>query len=81
MGMLERLKGFYRKMKPELAMAGIAAAVVFAVYLVINLIVWNTANLSYAIFFALVAFVFYFVAKRLINFVATKKEGVIEKPK
>ncbi len=81
MKIIERLKDYYGKKKPELTMGLAAAAVVFIVYLVFNLIIWNAVNISYAIIFALVAFVLFFVFQRLLKYIITEKEGVIEKHK
>ena len=79
MRLVEKIRDYVKKNKSQLTMAGAAAAVVFVAYIVFNLIMWNNANISYALIFALVAFFLYFIVQRLLGYVMTKKEGVIEK--
>jgi hypothetical protein len=79
--MLGGLSEWFKKSREELFMAGVAAAVVLVVYVVFNLIVWNNVILSYAFIFALVTFIIYFLARRLMKYVMTRKEGVIKEHK
>ena len=79
--MLGGLSEFFRKRREELFMALVAAGAVLVVYVVVNLIVWNTVNPSYALIFALLAFLLYFVARRLMNYLVTRKEGIIKERK
>ena len=79
--MLQGLREYIKKKETELTMAVVAAAVVIIVYVVVSLIVWNEANFSYAIIFAIVTFLLYFIFNRLLRYLITKKEGVIKEHK
>ena len=78
---LEGFKGYIKERKDLLTVCLAVALVVFAFYMVTSLIMWNQANLSYGIIFAIVAAILYLIAKRLLGYLLTKKEGVIEEPK
>jgi hypothetical protein len=69
------------KRKERIIMGLAVAAVVFVLYVVVSLIMWNEANLSYGITFAFTASVLYFIVQRLLGYLVTRKEGVIEERK
>jgi hypothetical protein len=77
--MFARIRDYVKKNQNELTMALVAGVAVFVVYTVINLIVWNTVSLSYAIIYGTVAAVLYFIVQRLLKYLVKRKEGVIEK--
>lgn len=78
---LEGMKDYVRKRSDLLTICLAVALVVFALYMVTSLIIWNQANLSYGITFAAVAAILYLIARRLLGYLVTRKEGVIEGPK
>ena len=78
---LGNFREYFRKRKEQIMIGLAVTAVVFVLYVVISIIVWNEANLSYAITFALAAAVIYFIVQRLLGYLITKKEGVIEERK
>ena len=77
--MFARIRDYVKKNQNELIMSLSAGVAVFVVYTVVNLIVWNTVSISYSIIYGAVAAVLYFVVQRLLRYLVTKKEGVIEK--
>lgn len=78
---IERIKRYLRRNRTELTAALIAAVVVFVVYVMLNLIVWNTVSISYAAIYAVLTIALYFIAHRLLKYIITKKKGVTEKPR
>lgn len=79
MRFLDRIRDMVRKNQSQITMGGGAAAVVFVVYVVFNLIMWNTVSFGYGVFYAIAAFFLFFIVNRLLGYVTKKKEGVIEK--
>ncbi len=71
--MLKKIRDFIEAKKSELAMGLVAAGGVLIVYVVVNLIVWNDANFSYALVYALTAFVLYYIFRRFLNYFISKK--------
>jgi cobalamin biosynthesis protein CobD/CbiB len=72
----------YLEKKRNELIAGLAVAgAVAVVYVVVSLIVWNAVSTSYAITYAVVAFLLFYIIQRLLRYLMTEKEGVIEKRK
>jgi hypothetical protein len=77
--MFDRIRDYIRKNHTELTMALGAGVGVFVIYTVVNLIIWNVVSLSYGAFYGLASAALYFIIQRLLKYLVTKKEGVIEK--
>ena len=78
---LDDLKGYFKKSRAALFTGFAAAVVVFVIYVIVSLIVWNSTNISYGITYAIAAFFISFIVQRLLGYIITKKEGVIKEHK
>jgi hypothetical protein len=77
----ERLNNYLSKSKSDLIMGLVVAGTVAVVYLIVTAFAANSVNISYTLFFALAAFLLYFILKRIFKYLTVEKEGVIKKPK
>jgi hypothetical protein len=71
--MLQKIRDYFEAKRGELVMGLVAAGGVLVVYVVVNLIMWNDANFSYAVIYALTAFVLYYILRRFLNYFMAKK--------
>ena len=69
-----RIKEYLIKNKDEYVPPIVAGFIVLAVYVMANLIIWSNVNTSYAVIYAVVAFLLYFVFNRLRLYMKAKKE-------
>jgi NhaP-type Na+/H+ or K+/H+ antiporter len=72
---LSGLGDYFREKKSQLVAGFMVGISVFILYAVVELIMWNTLNVTYALSYAVVAFFVYFVIRRLASFVMTKRKG------
>lgn len=72
---MNRLTDFVHKHKDEYVPPIVAGIVVLAVYIMANLIIWSTVSVSYALIYAVVAFLLYFVFNRLRLRIKARKEA------
>ena len=75
----ERIRNFIEHKKTELMTMLAITVGVFVVYTVINLIIWNSVSISYAVIYAIVAVVLYFVFIRLYRFIISRKKTIAYK--
>jgi hypothetical protein len=64
---LEGLKARLGKRKGDLTAALAVAAVIFVMYIVVSLIIWNELSISYALIYAFVLSLMYFIFRRLLG--------------